>query len=333
MIPDFLTRIHKTCFHLKNIPMAKIPLVKIHLESIHRESIRLTKNGLSYACYALICLLLAACAPASQSLKTVNASGGKTSTKLTVSAASSLSGILPDLVVKYRATHSLVEITLNFGASGSLRRQIEEGAAVDLFLSASAEQMDVLENKAMLSDETRRNLLKNEVVVVMPAGKGLPVESTGPREISSDGGPATALGKEGMPNPLQCLEPANIQKIGIGEPGSVPAGAYAWAALGDMDQLENLTPKLVYAKNVREALTWVETGNLDAAFVFRTDALSSEQVEIVAVLPEAMTGPIAYPVAVLAESAEKEAALAFLCWLDGDEAWPDFERAGFVRVE
>jgi molybdate transport system substrate-binding protein len=234
--------------------------------------------------------------------------------ELTLSAASSLADVMEQLAAVYHKQQPAVRLILNTGASGSLRRQIEEGAPIDMFFSASTAHMEALMQQQLVEVEQCTNLLGNRIVMIVP-GTG------------SDSVPGTT-----KRDALSYLQEHACKRIAMGDPGSVPAGEYASHALRDMDLLVSVTPKLVYGKSVREVLSWVEMGNADAAFVFQTDALQSEKVSVVASLSEKWTGPILYPLAVLRGSRQQEAAKDLLAWLGGDEAWKIFEEAGFVRI-
>lgn len=240
--------------------------------------------------------------------------------ELTLSAASSLTDVLERLAAMYQEQHPDVRIILNAGASGSLRRQIEEGAPVDLFFSASLSHMEALIRQRLVEEEQCANLLGNRIVMIVPKTVSVP-DTTVP----------TMVPDTDNEEALSYLQAHACAHIALGDPDSVPAGEYATQALTDMELLASITPKLVYGKNVREVLSWVEMGNADAAFVFQTDALQSEKVSIVASLSEKRTGPILYPLAVLRGSRHQEAAADLLAWLGGAEAWTVFEQAGFVR--
>ncbi len=230
--------------------------------------------------------------------------------QLTISAAASLKDVMESIQVAYAKTAPNVKIIYNFGSSGTLQTQIEQGAPADLFISAAAKQMDALAIKNLIVTETRRNLLGNKLVLITP------IEST------------IKLGE------LNDLNSAAFTKIAIGEPKTVPAGQYATEALTPNSLLASLTykEKIVYAKDVREVLTWVETGNADAGFVYATDALTSDKVKVALIIPESAHKPIIYPAAVLTDSANKQAATAFINYLYSDSVRLISEQFGFTYL-
>ncbi len=224
--------------------------------------------------------------------------------ELTVSAAISLKDVLDEVAHLYRSERPDTTIRFNLGASGTLQHQIEEGAPVDVFVSASEDQMNSLESKGLLLPGTRRDLVRNTIVLVVPKGK------TG---ISS----------------FQDLAQPQVKLISIGEPQTVPAGKYAQEVLTHFQLYEQLKPKLVLAKDVRQVLTYVITGNVDAGIVYATDAKTSPEVSVAATAPEDSHSLVIYPVAVLKSSKEAGEAKRFLDFLTGDKAKEVFEKYEF----
>jgi len=227
---------------------------------------------------------------------------------LTVSAAISLKDALDEIKQLYVAANPGVSIVMNYGASGTLQLQIEQGAPVDIFLSAAPKQMDALAAKGLLLDGSRRDLLRNEVVLIVPK------DSTA--KISS----------------FQDLTRPDVKKIALGEPASVPAGQYAKQTLTTMGIYDAVNAKAVLAKDVRQVLTYVETGNVDAGIVYSTDALSSTKVKVVATAPPNSHDPVIYPGTVIKGSKNTEAATAFLDSLRDPQASAIFQKYGFVLV-
>lgn len=223
---------------------------------------------------------------------------------LTISAAISLQNALQEVVTLYHTGHPDVQVHLNLGASGTLQRQIEQGAPVDLFLSAAESEMDGLESKGLIAGDTRKNLLTNSVVLIVPKGRA---------DIRH----------------FQDLTQASVKIIAIGNPESVPAGKYAEQVLTHFGLYDTLRPKLVFAKDVRAVLTYVETGNADAGIVYETDALTSGQVAVIATAPPGSHAPVVYPVAVIAASRNVAAAKEFESFLFGPESAAVFRKYGF----
>ncbi|MGH9734602.1 MAG: molybdate ABC transporter substrate-binding protein [Candidatus Acidiferrales bacterium] len=232
---------------------------------------------------------------------------GVSKTDLTISAAISLQNALQDIARLYHTANPNVNVRLNLGASGTLQRQIEQGAPVDLFLSAAESEMDGVESKGLILRDTRKNLLTNSVVLIVPKGR------TDIRHF-------------------QDLAKPDVKVIAIGNPQSVPAGKYAQQLLTHFGLYGNLTPKFVLAKDVRAVLTYVETGNADAGIVYETDAMTTNQVTVVATAPPGSHEPVVYPIAVLAHSRNTAAAKAFEAFLLRPESADVFRKHGFHPV-
>lgn len=234
--------------------------------------------------------------------------GSAEAIQLTVSAAASVQDALKEIQAVYQAEFPEVVLTYNFGSSGSLAQQITQGAPADVFLSASPQWMDDLESQGQLLEATRRQLLQNSMVLIAPANQA---------KISD----------------FKTLETEQIGKIAIGEPESVPAGSYAKEVLTAMALFDALQPKLVYGKDVRQVLAYVETGNVDAGLVYATDAQLSDRVQVVATAPADSHSPIVYPVAVVNDSANPETAKAFVEFLASEEAQAIFQKYGFSQPQ
>jgi molybdate transport system substrate-binding protein len=224
---------------------------------------------------------------------------------LTVSAAASLTDVLNELIAIYREKNPSVKISTNYAGSGALQRQIEEGAPADLFISAAPRHMDALQDRGLLLENTRVDLLGNSLVLV--AREGI----------------------QGV-NSFEELAADTVRKIALGEPESVPAGRYAKETLTYLGLWDRLKPKFVFAKDVRQVLTWVEGGDADAGLVYLTDAKTSPGVSVIAAAPSGSHKPILYPAAVIKNSAVADAAKDFLAFLSGTEAGAVFARYGFT---
>jgi molybdate transport system substrate-binding protein len=225
--------------------------------------------------------------------------------ELTVSAAISLKDALDEISHLYSADHPAAKVHFNLGSSGTLQRQIEQGAPVDIFISASPKEMDSLQSQGLLLPGTRKDLEKNSVVLIVPAGS----------TTVSD---------------FQDLTKAAVKTVAVGEPQTVPAGKYAQEVLTHFGIYDQLKPKLVLAKDVRQVLTYIETGNADAGIVYATDARKSKKVAVVATAPEDSHSPVVYPVAVIKNSTNPAASKAFLEFLAGEKARAVFEKYGFI---
>jgi molybdate transport system substrate-binding protein len=204
-----------------------------------------------------------------------------------------------------------VTLRFNLGASGTLQQQIEQGAPVDVFLSAAEAQMDALASKGLLMDGTRRDLLRNSIVLIAPA--------------SSPAGAGVTT--------FQDLTRANVKLIAIGEPQTVPAGTYAKEVLTHLGLYGSLQPKFVLSRDVRQVLTYVATGNADGGIVYSTDAKTTPQVKVVAVAPEDSHDPVIYPVAILKGSRSTATAKAFSDFLFSAKAQAIFAKYGFAPAK
>ncbi len=260
----------------------------------------------------LVALATTACgpsAPAAMVPATPTASASPaTKAALTVSASASLTDVLNAINSAYVAQNLAVTITPNFASSGTLQTQIENGAPVDVFISAGATQMDNLQRQNLLLNETRRDLLNNRVVMVVPFESALRLTSLGDLVLDK------------------------VKKIAIGDPKSVPAGMYASQAFDELGITAQLQPKEVLAADVRQVLTYVESGNVDAGVVYWTDAITSPKVKVVAVGPEDINAKIVYPVAVMKASKNRDLAKSYIDFLLGAQAKALFEKYGFTLV-
>ena len=227
---------------------------------------------------------------------------------LNVSAAASLSNVLKAINVLYTQANPNVTISANFASSGTLQQQIENGAPADVFLSAATAQMDNLQKENLLINNTRKNLLYNNLVMIVPNGNTLGLTS------------------------FNDLTLAKVTKIAVGDPKSVPAGTYAQAAFDELGITTKIQSKLILGANVTQVLTYVAGGNVDAGLVYSTDALSSNQVKVVAQAPADINAQIVYPAAILLACKNMVAAQAYLDFLFTDQAKALFIQYGFTMA-
>lgn len=226
---------------------------------------------------------------------------------LTVSAAASLTDVLKEIQAGYETHNQSVKLNLNFGASGSLQQQIEQGAPVDIFISAAAKNMKALVEQRLIDEERHTVLLTNELVLVVPALVEGAAKVTQPEALTRQG----------------------IKHIAIGEPLSVPAGGYAKEALIHAKLWDALEPKFVFSKDVRQVLTYVESGNAEAGFAYKTDALSSPKVAIASVIDPQSYPPIEYPAGIIKMTKHRKEAEDFYQYLHSREAADVFIKYGF----
>ena len=228
--------------------------------------------------------------------------------EILVSAAASLTDVLKEISKNYQSK-SKNTVKFNFGPSSGLTRQIEEGAPVDIFFSADLPQMDNLGKKGRLEPGTRKNLLSNQLVIIVPADSKLAISS--PKDLLR----------------------ADVKRIVLAEPSSVPVGVYSSKYLTDEGLWDQVKPKVVPVQDVRATLASVESGNVEAGFVYKTDAAISKKVKIVYEVPMDKGPKITYPVAIVKESKQKDAARDFMNYLSSPAAKESFEKFGFVLLE
>jgi molybdate transport system substrate-binding protein len=227
---------------------------------------------------------------------------------LNISAASSLANVMKAIDTVYTQANPNVTISLNTAASGTLQTQIENGAPADVFLSAATAQMDNLQKENLLINTTRKNLLYNNLVMIVPNASTLGLTS------------------------FNDLTLAKVTKIAVGDPKSVPAGTYAQAAFDELGITAQIQSKLILGANVTQVLTYVASGNVDAGFVYSTDALSSNQVKVVAQAPADINALIVYPAAIIQTTRNQTAAQSYLDFLFSDQAKALFLQYGFTMA-
>ncbi|HET7200108.1 MAG TPA: molybdate ABC transporter substrate-binding protein [Burkholderiales bacterium] len=224
---------------------------------------------------------------------------------LTVFAAASLKDALDENVEAYEVKAS-DRVAVSYAASSALAKQIEAGAPADLFISADLDWMDYLQQRRLIRPETRRNLLKNRLVLIVPADSTVSV-------TISPGFPLARLLGSG--------------RLAMANPDTVPAGRYGKASLEALGVWKDVRSKIAAAENVRAALVLVSRGEAPFGIVYKTDAAVDPKVRVIGVFAENSHPPIIYPAA-LAVSA-KPRAEALLRWLGESGAQAIFEKHGF----
>jgi molybdate transport system substrate-binding protein len=226
--------------------------------------------------------------------------------ELTISAAASLKDALEVIEQMYQEKHPEIELTFNFGGSGSLQKQISHGAPVDLFFSADKEKFDLLVAEGNISKDDGTDLLGNELVLIVPKEKQSSLTS------------------------FQDLVKEEIHAISIGTPETVPAGKYAKELLEQINIWKKIDSKVVLAKDVRQVLSYVETSNIDAGIVYKTDAMISDKVEIVATADSNTHTPIIYPIGIIKDTKKYDEAKKFYNYLQSKESMKVFTDYGFT---
>ena len=237
----------------------------------------------------------------------LGSSSGVAAAELTVSAAASLTNAFREVGTAFERLHPGTTVQFNFAASGALLQQIVRGAPVDVLASADQETMDDAQRQGLIDPASRVDFVRNTLVLIAPAG-----------------GKATASG-------LADLSAERFAKIAIGLPASVPVGRYTRTALEQADLWTVVEPKTIGAQSVRQALDYVARGEVDAGFVYATDAaLMSDKVRVLFAVPTSK--PILYPAAVVARRRASETtamAAAFVRYVASPAAQAVFARHGF----
>jgi molybdate transport system substrate-binding protein len=234
---------------------------------------------------------------------------------ITVSAAASLTHALRDVAPLFEAAHPAHKLRFNFGASGGLLAQMARGAPVDVFISADQETMDRAQAQGLVRAAQRRNVASNTLVVVVPAVAG---------PLLNQPRPAV------LPRTLDDLTRPAFARIAVGLPASVPAGRYAQGVLEAAGLWTTISPKVIGAHSVRQALDYVARAEVDAGFVYATDAaLMPDKVRVAFTVPTAQ--PILYPAAPLAAAAQAAQGTKFVDFLLTPAAQDVLAKHGFGR--
>ncbi len=221
--------------------------------------------------------------------------------EITVSAAISLSNALKEIGAAFEKENPGVKINFNFGASGTLKQQIEQGAPVDVFASASQSYMDELEEKGLILNRT--NFAANSLVLISPSN------------IT-----------------LKHLNNTFVEKIAIGNPKTVPAGAYAKSVLVNLGIWNELQPKLVYGENVRQVLEYTERGEVDAGIVYLSDTTTATRKLFISSIPENLHPPIVYPIAIARDSRHIPTSQKLIDFIESEQGKRILKKYGFEAL-
>lgn len=232
--------------------------------------------------------------------------GNASAATITVSAAASLKEVFQEIGQKFEQENKGDNIDFNFGSSGSLLQQIRNGAPVDVFASADLKNMQEANDGGLLKNNEQINFVKNELVLIVPAGSALKLEN------------------------LNDLQSDEVKRIAIGNPSSVPAGRYTEIALKKNALDETLKEKMVFTQNVRQALEYVANESVEAGFVYGTDAkILADKVKVSFNVD--LEEPVMYPIAVLKDSKEPELAKQFVDYILSEENRAIFDKYGFAH--
>ncbi|MCC5467195.1 molybdate ABC transporter substrate-binding protein [Pelosinus baikalensis] len=228
--------------------------------------------------------------------------------EINISAAMGLKDALEEIQKKYEADHP-VKIVFNLASSGALKTLIEQGAPTDLFISAASKQMDELQKKNLIIPATRKNLVGNQLVLIVPETSQLELHS------------------------FQDLTNASVTRFGMGVPETVPAGEYAKQVLEKLQVWETVKEKAVMPKDIHSVLTYVETRNVEAGIVFSTVAAASDKVKVAAIAPANSHEPIIFLGAVVSSAKHPKEAEAFLQYLTSSDGMAVFTKYGFQGMQ
>ncbi len=225
---------------------------------------------------------------------------------LTVSAAASLTNAFKDIAQSYEAQNPGTKVLLNFAASGALLQQMAKGAPVDVFASADQETMDRAEKEGLVKASDRKNFVRNTLVLIVPTDART------------------------MPANLGELTQAGITRVAIANPASVPVGRYSQTALEAANLWTALQAKAINTQNVRQSLDYVARGEVDAGFVYATDAaIMKDKVKVAFEVPLQTT--ILYPIAKTAASSNAAEATSFINYLATPAAQDILGKYGFAK--
>jgi molybdate transport system substrate-binding protein len=225
---------------------------------------------------------------------------------LHVSAAASLTNAFRDIAQGYEARHADTRVLLNFGASGALLQQMAKGAPADVFASADMETMDLADKQGLIARGERRNFARNSLVVIVPRDS-----------------------QQSM-NRLQDLGRPGVQRVAIGNPASVPVGRYTRRVLEAAKLWPGIAAKAINTQNVRQSLDYVARGEVDAGFVYGTDAaVMKDKVKVAFEVPLDLA--ISYPIARTSAGANALEARRFIDYVLSPAGQAVLARYGFQK--
>ena len=236
----------------------------------------------------------------------LGAVGSASAQELLVSAAASMTNALKELAPLFEAQHPGTKVQLNFGASDALVQQVSKGAPVDVLACADQESMDKADTQKLLTAGSRKNFAGNSLVLIVPSDSTLAIQT------AAD------------------LAQASVKRVAMGNPASVPAGRYTQQALEQGKLWSVVEPKAIYALSVRQSLDYVARGEVDAGFVYNTDAaIQKDKVRVVGTVPSAVA--ISYPIATMASSKNAAIAQQFIDYTVSPAGQAVLTRYGFLK--
>ncbi|WP_100331132.1 molybdate ABC transporter substrate-binding protein [Bacillus xiapuensis] len=258
------------------------------------------KKSIQLFLFLLLLVILSGCFSKEE---TARSTDKQERVELTVSAAASLQNALLEVKKEFEKEHPDIMVTFNFGGSGALKQQISQGAPADLFLSAAEDQFDELVKEELIDKENATDLVSNELVLIVPASSKKDIQTF--HDITE------------------------TERFALGTPETVPAGKYAKQALKSLNIWQKIENRAVYAKDVRQVLTYVETGNADAGIVYKTDAQISSKVKLADTAKKETHDPIIYPAGIVSHTSYPQEAKQFYQFLQAQKSMEIFEKYGF----
>ncbi|QSZ26874.1 molybdate ABC transporter substrate-binding protein [Aceticella autotrophica] len=223
-------------------------------------------------------------------------------------AGAGLKDALPEVSKKYSQIHPDVKFSFNFAGLGTLQQQIEQGAYCDILIGPGEKQWNTLRSENLIDKATEKKILSDKLVLITPKDS---------QKVKS----------------FEDLTSPEVNKIAMGDPAVVPGGEWAKKALTSLGLWDKVKSKLIFAKDIQEIRAYVETGNVDAGFIWKSNTTNDNKIRIAAEAPENSCPPVFFRGAVINNSKEKETALDFLNYLKGQEASKIFKKYGFIPLE
>ena len=265
-------------------------------------------NGKNIVILVMLCLLTVVFAGCGNTSQENSSQKTEKQQDVYIVAAASMTDAIKEIGANYEKEHPNVKLTYNFGSSGALQTQIEQGAPADVFISAAQKQMNALDEKGLIDKSTRKDLLENKVVLIVPKDSELSLNDFA--DVATD----------------------KVNKIALGEPKAVPVGQYSEEIFSNLKILDAMKQKAVYASDVRQVLGWVETGEVDCGIVYATDAAISDKVKVLMEAPENTHKPVVYPIAMVNSSKNPDVAKDFIAYLSQDAQKNILAKYGFFSI-
>ena len=226
--------------------------------------------------------------------------------EITVMAAASLTDAFNEIGTKFNEKYPNIKVTFSYDSSGTLQKQIEQGATADVFVSAAMKQMNALDKEGKMDSDSITKLLENKVVLIKQKGSTLDIKTF--QDVATD----------------------KVSMVAIGN-SDVPVGQYTQTIYTNLGLWDQIQAKANLATNVRQVLDWVATGNAPCGIVYATDAaIDSDKVEVVCEAPSGSCDPVIYPMGIVKASTQKDAAKAFTEYLKTKDAQDILTKYGFT---